>query len=302
MSEQIKIGGDIFMPTDIALATELSFAYGKVGQRYPLSTDEEKAIFARECVKHTLALTKKNTADCGDDRPITGFADGTTDPEIILNRIVAQLFGGIGLSATKAVVEADAAIVKDTEDMWSAYMIVSQFLNKLGYEDAGHFDCGASKTVEASVANQIAVSQALGGVGRFVPDNGQNDSLLHLNTETKRQRLESGFYGTWKPQNHLDYLNDTFPQNLATLQVDPEDHETSGHNGSGVYVVTQEGVGYQRTGRAFSVTLPFMRKLANELGGSDEERRRILLGFADDTLHVGAGIVAPGFPVFAQAA
>ncbi|MBC7582001.1 hypothetical protein H7097_04015 [Aeromicrobium sp.] len=304
MSEQLTSSGDIFMPTDIAVvaAAQLGFARGKVGQRYPLMTDKERAGFALECAVHTKLLTITNTADCGDERETIALADGTTDSETLQRRIVAQLFGGIGLAATKAVVEANAAIVKDAPDFWSAYMSVSSVLTQLGYEDAGHYGCGASKSVEASVVNQIPFEQALGGVGLLVADDGGNELLLKQNTDTKLQRLQAGFYGSWGPQAHIDHLNKTVPHNLSTLKQDPTDTETDGHNGSGLYVVTQTRQGYQKTGRAFSVTLPMMQELSQKLGGSADERRRILLGFADDTLHVGAGIVTKDFPVFAQSA
>ena len=75
--------------------------------------------------------------------------------------------------------------------------------------------------------------------------------------------------------------------------------------GSGVYVITEAERGFAKnahiedTGReAFAVTLPKMYEIAHLLGGSDEERQAILLGFVDDTLHVGGGIVMEGMPVF----
>jgi hypothetical protein len=302
MYERIESHGEFTMQVAAQYAASLTFARGAVGQRYPLTTDEQKTEFAQECAEHTIALTKVNTADCGDERPIVALADGTVDPEALAQRVTRQLFGGIGLSLTKAMVEADAAAIKDAKNIWEAYLIVSGILQKLGYEDAGHYECGASASVESSVANQIDFGMVLGATGLLIPDQGRNASLLQLNTETKQRRLQAGFYSAWNPENHLDYLNTHFPQNLATLKTDSNDHETHGHNGSGLYVVTQDGVGYQRTGRAFSVTLPLMAELAHESGGSGEERERIKLGFVDDTLHVGAGIVTEGFPVFAQAA
>lgn len=290
------------MSTVVDQVAQLSFAHGKVGLRHPLQDEQAVAAFRSELAASTHEVTKANTADCGDERLTITLADGTTDPDVLQGRVTPQLFGGIGLSATKAAVEADAAFLKDAKNFWDAYLKTSTLLAKLGYEDAGHFGCGASGSVEASVANQIEQSIVVTASGLLVPDNGRNVDLLGKNTVTKQQRLGEGFYSAWNPQAHLDYLKESFPQNLSTLLEDPNDHETRGHNGSGLYVVTQAGHGFQKNGKAFAVSLPMMAELAGKLGGSDEERRRILLGFADDTLHVGAGIVAPDFPVFAEAA
>jgi hypothetical protein len=54
-------------------------------------------------------------------------------------------------------------------------------------------------------------------------------------------------------------------------------------------------------GGAYCVTVAKMRELAYKLGGSDEERAAILIGFLDDTLHVGAGIVVKDMAVFGSA-
>src|SRR6476660_257542 len=113
MNEISNFSGDIYMPTDVVLATQLDFARGKVGQRYPLTTDEEKTAFAQECADHTKELSITDTADCGDERITIRLGDETTDPEALRMRIAPQLFGGLYLAATKAAVEADAAIVKD---------------------------------------------------------------------------------------------------------------------------------------------------------------------------------------------
>jgi hypothetical protein len=301
LSESINFSGEV-MTTAVEEVASLSFGRGKVGLRYPLVGNTAVGEFKAELAHDTQELTKANTADCGDERLTVGLADGTTDREVLRSRIVPQLFGGIGLAAAKAAVEADAAFLKDARNFWDAYLKTSDLLVRLGYEDAGHFGCGASGSVESSVAGQIDPEPLSAAVGLLVPDDGGNAALLGKNTVTKRQRLNEGFYGVWNPQDHLDYLNEKFPQNLSTLLEDPQDHETHGHNASGLYVVTRPGHGFRKNGKAFAVSLPLMAELAGKLGGSNEERRRILLGFPDDTLHVGAGLVVPGFPVFAEAA
>jgi hypothetical protein len=172
----------------------------------------------------------------------------------------------------------------------------------MGEEDAGHGECGASLSVEKSVANTIDFSILVPSVGLFVPDTGFNEPLLRKNATAKEAKLLEGFFSDWSNEKHEDYLRTNFPQNFSNLLIDHNDHETFGHNGSGMLVVTGDNQGYQKSGHAFAVTLPKMREIAYRLGGSDEERHRILLGFADDTLHVGGGIVTEGFPVFAQVA
>jgi hypothetical protein len=207
-------------------------------------------------------------------------------------------------------VAADAALVKDAKNMWEAYEITSTFLyQELGEEDAGHAGCGASGSVESSTAREIPQKSLTAALGLFVPYSTDYDQSAYVqrNTNTKRARLEDGFYSGWDTAKHQDYLISRFPQNFSFLAEDPHDHETNGHNGSSLYVVTSEDHGFAKnaftedTGQqAFSVTLTKMKQLAYKLGGSTEERLRILIGFADDTLHVGAGIVTPGMPVFAE--
>ncbi len=293
----------------VAKAAELGFARGIVGQRYPLATTEAELDHANQLAEHTLPLTKRNTADCGDGRLTIGLADITEDRETLRARVVPQIFGGIGLGTTKALVAANAAVVRDAKDVWQAYEITSRLLETLGEEDAAHTGCGASHSVEASVANAIPRELLVPGIGLFLPMTAAAGVLVDRNTAAKNQRLQAGFYGGWDPNKHIDYVASRFPQNFSYLEMDPDDHEAHGHNESSVYAVTHADHGFAKnafaedTGQqAFGLTIPKMRQLAHMLGGSDEERARILVGFFDDSLHVGGGIVTEGMPVFAEAA
>lgn len=288
---------------------ELSFARGKVGQRYPLVGEEAERRHSRGLADHTVGITKPNTADCGDDRGTIRLADGTEDPMVLRNRVTAQLFGGLGLATTKALVAANANIIKDAKNFWQAFETTSSYLYERGEEDGGHAGCGASGMVEASVSNPIPTTSLVPAIGLFLPMNERSVALVGRNTETKRQHLQDGFFGGWDPAKHEDYLATRFPQNFSYLADDPNDHETRGHNGSSLYVVTADNHGFAKnafiedTGQAaLSTTLPKMHQLASILGGSPEERMRILIGFVDDSLHVGAGIVTEGMPVFAEQA
>jgi hypothetical protein len=137
--------------------------------------------------------------------------------------------------------------------------------------------------------------------------DNEKRNLLDKNSLNKRARLDNGFYGSWQSGWHEDYLSTQFPDNFSYVAHDPDEPVAHGHHGSGLYVVTQPGDGFAKNGfiedtgmEAFCVTLPKMRELAHMLGTTAEERMRIELGFYDDTLHVGAGIVVPEFPVFAE--
>lgn len=302
MSETVNYSGDVYMETEVAMAAQLDFARGKVGQRYPLTTDEEKSAFARECAESTKPLTVTSTADCGDERLTIRLGDETTDPNALRERIAPQMFGGLYLATTKALVEANAAVIKDAQSFMGAFLTVKRVLDEFGYHDAAHQSCGAEKAVKESVEKQLSFEAVVGAAALLAGKDESNERLLTSNTVQKRRLLEAGFYDDWNSQTRKDLIMEDAPQNYSFLKEDPADKETGGHNGSGLYVVTQDGVGYQKTGRAFSVTVPKMIEISQKLGGSDEERRRILLGFVDDTLHVGAGIVTKGFPVFAQSA
>ena len=289
------------MPLDVAHAAHLDFARGKVGQRYPLRTDQERAAFAQECAEHTVPLTLTNTADCGDERVTIALGDGTTDEAILAARVAPQLFGGLYLATTKALVQANAAVIKDAKSIWGAFMIIEGVLTRLGYQDAAHENCGAEAMVESSVANEVSLEGVMGTAGLIAGNDPSNRYLLTSNAARKRQLLNNGFYGDWSSAKRKEHILAEAPSNYSYLKEDPNDKETFGHNGSGLYAITQRGMGYRKTGRAFAITQPTMVEMSHLLGETDEERRRILLGFADDTAHVGAGLVAKDFPVFVQA-
>lgn len=297
------------MVSDVRLVARINFGRGLIGRQQVLASPEDEQQFSGGLKEATRRLTRSNTGDCGDDRRTIGLADGTTDVRVLAERVVPQLFGGLGLSAAKAAYAANAAYLRDAKDFQQAYETTSALLTRFGYEDGGHAVCGASKTVESSVANPIPEAQFNEALGLFIPTT---EAVLHLsqqNQQTKRQHLEAGHYGGWSSDWHEDFLSQRFPQNFSHLAVDPSDLETGGHHGVGLYVVTAEGQGFAKndfidaTGReAFAVTTAIMAELSHKLGYDDEERARIHLGFLDDTLHVGAGLVAPGMPVFAEVA
>jgi hypothetical protein len=160
------------------------------------------------------------------------------------------------------------------------------------------------------VASSLSYEEMRAPVGLFVPMNERVSSLLQKNMQHQQSALQAGFYGDWNPGNHEDYLSNRFPENFSLLADDPNDHVTHGHHGSGIYVVTSEGYGFAKNdfiddtngAESFAVTLRKMTQVASIIGGSEEEKQRIILGFYTDTLQVGSGIVMPGMPVFTEAA
>lgn len=304
IAEEFNMG--LNQQIEVTKVAELSFAYGKVGERHQLADAEAEAAFADRLGAHTSEVTKPNTADCIDERVTLRLADGTDDPDLLKTRVVYQLPGGEGLAATKALVAANAAIIQGTKSMWEAYLKVSALLEQMGEEDGGHEGCGASKGVESSVANPIAPELLVPAMGLFVPTDEYTTGLITRNAENKRQRLEDGFYGNWDPSKHADYLIEKWARNFSYLEVDPHDHETAGHNASAIYAVGEENAGLAKnafvadTGQwVFGLTPRKMRQLADMLGGSSQERDAIMVGFADDVLHVSAGLVRKDMPVFA---
>jgi hypothetical protein len=304
MSKEM-FNGEIMMQTNTQLAAYLPFGEGKIGISHALTSDEERAEFAESLTGFKRAITKANTADCVDDRFTLSFADGTTDLTIIRNRIVPQLAGGEGLALTKALVAADATVVKGAKDMTSAYLMVADLLDKLGEEDGGHAVCGASKFVEGSVAARIEEDSLLTVASALTSADDDARRFFDANVQTMWRRLEDGFYGTWSASWHEGYLADTVPHNFATLRGDENDHETHGHHASGLNAIRQTGFGFaknefiERTGKeAFGYTAWKADQLANSLGVDDEERYRIRLGFAIDSPAVLNKLVIKGFPAF----
>ena len=117
-----------------------------------MSDPEAEANFAVGLAEHTALITIPNTADCGDgERRTIRLANGVSDQTILRERVVSQLFGGLGLATTKALVAANAVIIRDAKSMWDAYektsTILAELRQEMHQEDGGHENCGASLSV-----------------------------------------------------------------------------------------------------------------------------------------------------------
>jgi hypothetical protein len=317
MIQRELTSGGLEVVRDAALVAHLTIGGGngngdKIGPGYQFNTPEEALAAARAAAEATRKVTNPKTAFCIDERPIVQLGD-TTDPDVLRSVVVAQLPGGTYLAATKAAVAANASIVRDAKDFNEAYSIVAGVLNRAGYEDAGHEGCGASKRAEHSANEQVdpdAAYSTLAAVGVAAEGDQQAVAGLHAR---KRELVASGFYSAWNPDEHRAKIERTAPQNYSILQT--EHDPTHGHHASGIYLPTESGVGFakneftENTGQQlFAYTHGFATELAGHLGGSDEERRMIGLGFGYDLLDVGNQLIAapdeqtdyPGLAVIQQ--
>lgn len=275
--------------------------------RPALKSETEIRHFGDELARHTARLTVINSMDCMDDRPTIELGDGTSDPAALRERIAPQWAGGLVLATAKAAVAANADYLRDAKNFQDAYLKTYDLLISLGYQDGGHAGCGASKLVEDSVASPVAREIALPSLAAVMEINDQRTRLFDVNALHKQQLLDSGFYSGWDPAWHEDFLTQKAPQNFSRLKT--AEDAVHGHYAKGVYAVVKEGYGfaknafYEDTGEmSFGVTLPIVQEVAFKVGGSDSERDALLVGFGTDLLDVSDKLVAPGLPLFIQAA
>jgi hypothetical protein len=305
MSERLGNGTEVMNVTQIPIKkiADLPFGEGVIGGERHLDDD-----FARALGDHTRVLTQTNLADCGDGRGMLRLLEMESGL-VLVERVVPQILGGTFLGSTKAAVAADAALVRDAKDFQDAYEKVAAHLTAQGEEDTAHEDCGASKSVEKSVATRIDAPAFLTSMYLFTEPDEQTKPLIMANLRHKRERLLDGFYGGWDSHWQLDHVSSKFPQNVAYLDTGPEDSATHGHYEEAIYPVFKDHYGFAKnafvhdTGRqAFAVTIPKMRDLAYKLSGSRQEEKRIYLAFIDDTLHISNCLAATGTPIVGEAA
>lgn len=270
-----------------------------------LETQEQLDEFGARLAENTAEFTKDNTADCIEDRRNILIGNSISDPNELRRRVVKQLPGGLGLAVLKAGVAADAAFLRDAQNVQDAYEKGVEALVLLGYEDGGHGKCGASGLVEGSVAQPVRSEILLPTTDAVIGINEAKERAFHDIQRTKQRKLEGGFYGTWDSGWHEDFLSQKFPQNFT--QIEAQDDPTHGHYADAVVLLDDIGFAKNQfidnTGQwAFAATRSMFAELAGKLGGTEEERTRLLVAFVDDLINVSHGIVAPDMPVFALAA
>lgn len=291
-------------PRPVKMLNRLAIGQVDSKIRSDLKTDEEIEVFAQALSRHTQPLSASNTVDCMDDRKILSLGDGVNDPGRLRQRVAKQLPGGLVLASTKAAVAAGAAYLRDAKSFKHAYEITGGLLVGMGYQDGGHAHCGASTFVEQSVAKPVADDIALPTVGAVLGVSMTTEpgaaKAFWANRQQVDQLLQDGFYGDWSTQWHEDYLQSQVPQNFS--------HLSEVHRADGVYLISQPDMGFAKNAfieetnhEAFGVTTYTMSELADKLGGSEQERLRLRLAFADDLLNVSNQLIAPDMPAFTDA-
>jgi len=289
----------------VAPAGYLVTGRGAIGEDVRFTNLQEEQTFAQKLAEYTLQLTHPNTGNCIDEREILRLADGTTDSRILSERVTNQVVGGPGLATAKAAAAAKAGFVGDADNFTQTYYYASRQLADIGIEDGGHDNCGASNSVKSSVEYGPSAEVLLPGV-QLILDEEVPLEVVERILENQKALLAGKFYDNWNPEEHVRYLEQKFPQNLAYLNVDHH-HKNHGHRGRGIHFIREQGFGFATNAfakatneQAFGVTVPFIQRLSYVLGGSDEERRDLRVAFAVDHLQVGSGLVASNFPIFEQ--
>jgi len=271
-----------------------------------LETETDRKIFSNGLAENTKQLTHIHTMDCMDDRPTIALADGTSDPDRLKARIAPQWAGGLVLASTKALVAANAVMVRGAKNFREAYQIVEGVFADLGFEDGGHEKCGASLLVEESVAKPVDLEIAIPTTEAIIGVNESRSASFDRVSTNKARKLEEGFYSDWTASWHEDFLSQKYPQNFSTLRTAKD--AVKGHYADGFYVVGKDhgfakNAFYDATGKmSFAVTPAVVLEFADRLGGTKQERSDIAVAFVTDLLDVSDKLVAPGLPGFAEAA
>ncbi len=270
-----------------------------------LDNHEQLSHFGEQVSEHIRPLTIINTADCMDDRRTLHLADGTSDSHVLRERIVPQWAGGLVLATTKAAVAANAAFLRDAKSMQQAYETTFQLLEELGFMDGGHEVCGASAKVVESVAQPVPENILLPTIDTILTINESRHKSFNDIQQNKMRRLANGFYSSWDPAWHQDFLSQKVPQNFSYLET--ANDAVHGHYAQGVVLVSEQGQGFAKnafiedTGNlAFAATPSITKDVSIVISSSAEERQRIQVAFIDDLINVSDKLVAPGMPVFSS--
>ena len=282
--------------------TKLRFGAGNVGTGHHLEGErQERLLEALGRFTYRAPSGVWLPIDCMDDRPLTGLGDGTKDPEVLAARQAFQLPGGGVLAATKALVAADATILRGEKSMKSAFRKMYGVFKELGIPDGAHAGCGASIHCEGSIAHPIDAEMLTDTFVSLGAERAEISPQLADLKINKTQRLQAGFYADWDPEWHRAYTLEQDPANFAYLQEKLDD--VHGHYGAGAYLVPKGSYFAKNhfvaeTGEMrFALTFGAADALARIFSGTEQERQRISLAFRDDAFNVTNRIVAVGLEI-----
>jgi hypothetical protein len=295
--------GGLEVDRDVAVAAYLPIGQknvdgDKIGPGYVPVDEQETHDVSRAAAEATRPVTVANAAYCIDGRPYARVGD-IEDPQQLEAIVAAQLAGGTYVAATKAAVAANVAVVRDAKSFTEAFDIIAGILGRANIDDSFHEGCGADKNVtsdkQVDAATAHDIFTAAGWIEKPTEANGNKDERalveqLHAN---RKARIDAGFYKDWSMEAHQELVRKRFPQHYAVLETSHD--PTHNHHEGGTYEMDEEGVGFaknefaRRTGgkQLFGYTRAYAHKLADLVGGSDEERRLMRLGFDYDLLDVG---------------
>jgi hypothetical protein len=302
---------EMMVTTDVSMVGVCDFGIGAVGRSF--DSDNQASEFGRELGRATGEVTQPNTAICMDGRIIVGYGNGVNDPERIKEDFYFQLQGGLVIPITKALIMADAAILRDVENMGDAYLTVANLVDKLQvegtnlyYQDSCHDNCAANQKLVSSVdtTHQMPldmVKSKLAALSGLMP----SDELLILNRQTQQKRFERGFFDDWDPTLPEDYVKSHYPERFAHLKHD-EHSPTKGHNEYGLLIFDDETQGFSKnqfaeladpidgqTPQAFALTPAIAYKVLERLTGSDPQQlNRAQQAFWQDVLQVSNVILS----------
>jgi len=301
MGEEIAMQQEILEVSQVA---SLPFGVGNVGaDRHLVGAEKTAYAAALGRHQHEVPAGLWLPFDCMDEREILSLADGTSDPTILMQRRAFQNAGGTVLGFTKAAVAADAAYLRGTKNIREAYEKTYEVVLGFGIPDAAHDGCGASALVQKSVNEPVDLAVALQTFAALGASEETVRGPLEKLAANKKQRLEAGFYESWDPAWHKEFVMARNPENFSTLRTEGDD--VKGHHASGLLLVSgrnyfSKNAFIAETGRqAFALTLDAADEVAHMLGVSDQERALISLALRDDSFNVANHIVAQGLETYA---
>lgn len=248
-------------------------------------------------------VTNPRVAFCGDGRRFLRLGN-ITDPETLRSISAHQLFGGTYLAATKAAVAAQTSIAKGASSFTEVFNRVATVLGEK-YEDSSHAHCGAEGVAPDTVSNPLSAA-AVGRSLKVLGALGTGDEVRLQAFEANKRAMSGDFFKGFSAEWRQSYVKRTFPDNYGEFEGEHEEGGLLALNSEQGDLGFAKNQFVDETGKQlFAVTTDFAGKLANDLGGSPEERSMLRLAMLDDAINVADCLIAPvsenypGLAVFA---